>query len=97
MNEGFTLLDVGAVAFGDHRPDHHIVALKFAAFSVVHANRTILVQRDPTAVEGLDSAQIIEAHRAVVLRLDNRLLESLAGSAADVKCAHRQLGSRLAN
>src|SRR5215469_18751885 len=63
----------------------------------MHTDRAILVQRDPTTVECLDSAQVIKAHGAVVLRLDDWLLESLAGSAADVECAHRQLRSRLSN
>src|SRR5215467_8655241 len=36
-------------------------------------------------------------HGAVVLCLDNRLLERLAGRAADVERAHRQLRSGLAD
>src|SRR5262249_28573438 len=62
-----------------------------------HTDRAVFVQNDPTAVERLDGSQIIELHRTVVLRLDDRLLECLAGCAADVERAHRQLRPRFAN
>ena len=97
LHEGFALLDLGAVGFGDDRADDDVVALEFAAFFVVHADRAVLVQHDPVAVERLDSAQIVELHRAIVLRLDDRLLEGLAGRAADVERPHRQLRAGLAD
>ena len=45
----------------------------------------------------MHGAQIIEANRAIVLRLDDRLLEGLAGGAADMKRPHGQLRARLAD
>ena len=63
----------------------------------MHTNRAVLVQHDPTTVERLHGSQIIELHRAVVLRLNDRLLKCLAGRAADVERAHGQLRARFAD
>ena len=63
----------------------------------MHADRAVFVQHDPTSVECLHGPQIIELHRAVVLRLNDRLLKCLTGRAADVERAHRQLRPRLAD
>src|SRR5439155_23621677 len=52
---------------------------------------------NPAAVERLHGAQIVEPDSAIVLRLDNGLLKSLAGRATNVECAHRQLRSGLAD
>src|SRR5918994_5466953 len=63
----------------------------------MHADRAVLTQNDPAAVERLHRPQLVELNRAIVLRLDDRLLERLAGGAADVECPHRQLRSWLAD
>src|SRR6476646_8155672 len=63
----------------------------------MHADRAVFVQHDPTFVECLHGPQIIELHRTVVLRLDDRLLKCLTGRAADVECSHRQLRPRFAD
>src|SRR6478672_13307822 len=63
----------------------------------MHADRAVFVQHDPTSVKSLHGPQIIELHRAVVLRLNDRLLKCLTGRAADVECPHRQLRPGLAN
>ena len=84
-------------AIGDDRTDDDVVALEFAALFVVHGDGAVLVQHDPVAVERLHRAQIVELNRAVVLRLDDRLLEGLAGGAADVERPHRELRAGLAD
>src|SRR4029453_15644392 len=63
----------------------------------MHADRTILTQNDPAAVERLHRSQVVKLNSAIVLRLYDRLLECLTGRAADVECPHRQLRSRLAD
>ena len=63
----------------------------------MHADRAVLVQNNPAAVERLHRAQIVELNRAVVLRLDDRLLEGLTGRSTDVEGPHRQLRARFAN
>ena len=83
--------------FGNDRADHDIVALELAALGVVHADRAVLVQHDPASVERLHRAEIVELQSAVVLRLDDRLLERLARRAADVERPHRQLRARFAD
>src|SRR6266508_899511 len=61
----------------------------------MHADRAVLTQNDPTAVERLYRSQVVELNGAIVRRLDDRMLECLTRRAADVKCAHRQVRSRL--
>ena len=97
LHEGLALLHRAAVGLRDDRTDDDVVALDFAALFVMHGDRAVLVQRDPVAVERLHGAQIVELHRAVVLRLDDRLLEGLARGAADVEGPHRQLRAGLAD
>ena len=97
LHEGFALLHLGAVGLRNHRADHDIVAFELASFGIVHADRAVLVQHDPTAVERLHSAQIVELNVAIILRLDDRLLEGLARGSTDVECSHRQLRSGLAD
>src|SRR5205823_13280555 len=81
----------------DDRTDHDIVAIEFPALGIMHADRAILGQDDPASVERLHGAEIVELQRSVVLRLDNRLLEGLAGCAADVERPHRQLRAGFAD
>src|SRR5262249_39521405 len=85
----FWALDLAAVRHGDDGTDDDIVALQFAALVVVYADRAVFVQHNPTSVECLHGPQIIELSRAVVLRLNDRLLKCLAGRATDVERAHR--------
>ncbi len=82
---------------GNDRADDDVVALQFAALLVVHGDRAVLVEHDPVAIERLHGAQIVETDRAVVLRLDDRLLEGLARRAADVERPHRQLRAGFAD
>src|SRR4029077_20661757 len=88
LHERIALLNGGAVALGNHRTDHDVVTLELAPFSVVHADRAILVEDDPTAVERLHRAQIVKPDRAIVLRLDDRLFKRLARRSADVESPH---------
>ncbi len=53
LHEGFALLHLAAVRLRDDRADDDVVALEFAALLVVHADRAVLVQHDPVAVERL--------------------------------------------
>ena len=97
MHEGLAFLHLAAVGFRNNGTDDDVVALEFAALVVVHADRAVLVQNDPAAVERLHGAQIVESNRAVVLRLDDRLLEGLAGRSTDVERTHRQLRAGFAD
>ena len=97
LHERFALLHLGAVRFRNNRTDHDVVAIQFAAFGIMHADRAIFVQHDPASVERLHGADIVELQSAIVLRLDDRLLERLARRAADVERPHRQLRSGLAD
>ena len=63
----------------------------------MHTDRAILIQDDPTAVQRLHGAEIIELNRAIVLRLDNGLLERLAGCSTNVERPHGQLRARFAD
>src|SRR5215471_19653232 len=60
----------------------------------MNADRPVLAQYDPTAVQCLHRAQIIELHATVVLRFDDRLFKCLACRSTDVECPHRELRSR---
>src|SRR5437762_1777084 len=97
LHEGLALFHVGAIWFGNNRANHHIVAFELASFGIVHADAAVLIQHDPTAVERLHRAQIVELKMAIILRLNDRLLEGLARGSTDVECSHRQLRSGLAN
>src|ERR1041385_9006113 len=63
----------------------------------MHPDGPVLVQDDPAAVECLHGAEVVELERAIVLRLDDRLLERLARRAADVERPHRELRARFTN
>src|SRR5438477_729440 len=97
LHKSLAFFHRGAVVLGNHGADDHVVPLKFAFLRIVHADRAVLVQHDPTAVERLDSSQVVEADCAIVFRFDDRLLKGLTGRAADVEGSHGQLRSRLAN
>ena len=56
LHERLALFDGRFLGFGNNRANNNIIALEFASFRVVHADRAVLVQDDPTAVEGLHSA-----------------------------------------
>ena len=89
LHERLPFLDRRAVVLGNHGAYDHVVALELAALCIVHANGAVLVQNDPASVKRLDRSQIVESDRAIVLRFDDRLLECLAGRAADVEGPHR--------
>ena len=97
LHERLAFLHLGAIRLRNDGADDDVVAIEFAAFGVVHADRAVLVQDDPAAVEGLHRPEIVELERAIVLRLDDRLFESLARRAADVERPHRQLGAGFAD
>ena len=97
LREGLALLDLLAFAERDDRADDHVVALEFAAVLAVDRHRAVLGQHDVAAFERLHAAEVVEPHLAVVFGLDDRLLERLAGRAADVERTHRQLRAGLAD
>ena len=63
----------------------------------MHTDGTVLIQHDPAAVQCLHGAQIVKLNRAIVLRLDNGLLERLAGRSTNVERPHGQLRARFAD
>ena len=63
----------------------------------MHADRAVLIQNDPTAVERLHGSQVVESNSTIVFRFDDWLLERLAGRTTDMECPHRQLRSRFAD
>ena len=97
MDERLALLYLGAVRFRNHGADDDVVAIQFASLGIMHADRPVLVEDDPVAVERLHGSEVVELERAIVLRLDDRLFEGLAGRAADVERPHGQLGAGLAD
>ena len=97
LDEGFPLLDSAAIGDGNHRADHDVVALEFASIPGMDADRAVLVEHDEVVLGAFDDLEVVETHDALVLRLDDRLLEGLAGGAADVERPHGELGSRLAD
>ena len=56
LNKGFALFYLAPIRLRNNRPDHDVVTLKLATFGIVHADRAILVQDNPAAVERLDCA-----------------------------------------
>src|SRR3982074_237277 len=97
LYEGLALLHARAFVLRNHRADDNIITLQLATLGVVDADRAILVQHDPTAVQRLHGAQIVELNFAVILRFDDRLLECLAGRSADVERPHGQLRAGFAD
>src|SRR5208282_3990687 len=85
------------VADLDDRADDDGVALQLAPVLAVDGDRAVLAERDPCAVERLDGAQVVEADLAVVLGLDDRLLEGAGGRAADMEGTHGKLRAGLAD
>ncbi len=97
LHERLAFFHMRAVVLRNHRTDNHVITLELAAFCVVHADGAIFAQDNPAAIERLNRSQIVEAHRAVILRFNDRLFESLARRSADVECPHRQLRSWFAD
>ena len=73
------------------------VALLFAALFVDHGDRTVAVHHHQVAFLGTDRDQVDEAHRAVVLGVEARLLADSRSRTADVEGTHRELRSRFAD
>src|SRR5207248_2284791 len=88
LHEGLAFFHFGAVRFGNNRANHDIVAFELAPFGIVHADGTVLIQYNPAAIECLDCTKVVKLKMTIILRLDNRLLESLACSSADVERPH---------
>ena len=88
MHERLAFFHAAAFGFRNNRTDDDVVAFELATFRVVHADRAVLVQDNPAAIERLHCAQIVELNHAVVLRLDDRLLERLARRSTDVERTH---------
>ncbi len=82
-------LDLGAV---DHR-----VAFLFAALLVDDRDGAVAVHHHQVAFLGADGHQVDEAHAAVVLGIEARLLADSRSRTADVEGTHRELRSRLAD
>src|SRR5579863_4165010 len=85
----FVDLDLGAV---DDR-----IALAFAILLVHDRDRALAVHYDQVAGLRFHCLQADEAHGAVVLGIETRLLGDSRSRAADVEGTHRQLGSRFAD
>ena len=73
------------------------VAFLFAALVVDHGDGTVAVHHHQVAVLGPHGLQVDEAHRAVVLGIQARLLADPRSRAADVEGTHGELRSRLAD
>ena len=82
-------LDLGAV---DHR-----IALLFAALVVHDRDGAVAVHHHQVAFLRAYGDQVDEAHGAVVLGIEARLLADSRGRAADVEGTHGELRSRLAD
>ena len=54
LHERLAFFHRGAVVLGNHGAYDHVVALEFATLLIVYADRTALVQNNPTAIERLD-------------------------------------------
>ena len=76
---------------------HDGVAFLFAALLVHHGDRTVAVHRHQVAFLRADRDQVHEAHRAVVLGIEARLLADSRSRTADVEGTHGELRSRLAD
>ena len=85
----FVDLQLGAV--------HDRVALAFAALFVDHRDRALTVHDHQIAGLRLDRLQSDEAHVAVVLGIEARLLGDSRCRTTDVEGTHRELGSRFAD
>ena len=98
LDEDFAFLDRAAVIRGNHRADNNAVPLEFASILViVDPDEAVFVQHDVVAVRRGHRAELDITNRAVVLGLDDRLLEGLAGRSTDVEGTHGQLGAGLAD
>ena len=82
-------LDLGAV--------NHRVAFLFAALLVHHGDGTVAVHHHQEAFLGPYRDHVDEAHRAIVLGIQARLLADSRSRAADVEGTHGELRSRLAD
>ncbi len=85
----FVDLHLGAV--------HDRIALAFAALFVDHRNRALAVHDHQVARLRLDGLQADEAHGAVVLGIEARLLRNSRCRTTDVEGTHRELRSRFAD
>src|SRR5882724_10181625 len=89
LHEGLGFFHLGTVWFRNDRADLYIVAFEFTSFGIVYTGAAVFVQHDPTAVQRLYRAQIVELKMAIILRLNDWLLEGLARGSADVEGPHR--------
>ena len=76
---------------------HHGIALFFAALLIHDRDRTVAVHHHQVAFLRANCDHVHEAHRAVVLGIEARLLADARSRAADVERTHGELGSRLAD
>ena len=98
LDEDLALFHLAPVGHGDDRADDDAMTLEFTAILVVvDADEPVFVQHDVVAVGRGDGAELDVTDGAVVLGLDDRLLEGLAGCATDVERTHGQLRAGLAD
>ncbi len=97
LRQQLAQLDVLAVFHLEARAVNHNVALLLAAAFVLNGERAGTVHRHQRPVLAFDRAQVDEAHEAVVLGVEARLVLHAAGRAAHVEGTHGQLRARLAD
>src|SRR5580704_7412655 len=76
---------------------HDRVALAFAVLVVDHRDRTLTVHDDQVPRLRLDGLEADEAHVAVILGIETRLLGDSRRRTTDVEGTHGELGSRFAD
>src|ERR1022692_4174158 len=97
LNHDLALLHRIAVVDLEFGAVDHGVAFTLAVFLVHHSDRALAVHHHQVTRFGLDRLQTDEAHGALVLGLEARLLGDSRCRAADVEGAHGELRSRLAD
>ncbi len=97
LHEGFALLDMPAVGDRDGRTDHDLVALDFAAVFAMDGDGTVLVEHDPLVLGGMHRLEVVITDFAIVLGLDDRLLERARRRATQVERPHGKLRAGFAD
>ena len=97
LGQQLAQLDGFAIPDAETRTVDHLVALLFAATVVHNRERARAVHGHQHAVLAFNGVQVEEAHEAVVLGVEARLVLHAAGSTADVEGTHGELGARLAD
>src|SRR6202042_617793 len=97
LDHHFSLLYLIAVIDFQLRAINYRVALAFAVLLVDHGDRALAVHHHQISGLRLNRLQSDEAHRAVVLGIQPRLLRHPRSRASNVECTHGELRSGLAD